>query len=110
MTLAPVSIQTTRAVSLGLVLTELVINVQKYAYGGGAGPLWISLEEDRDRLRLIVADQGEGQAESAPQGGGFGTRMIDSLIKQLEGRIEHLPNEPGLRVVVTAPIQPASSS
>lgn len=110
MTLAPVSIQTTRAVSLGLVLTELVINVQKYAYGGGAGPVWISLEEDRDRLRLIVADQGEGQAEGAPQGGGFGSRMIDSLVKQLEGRIEHLPNEPGLRIVVTAPIQPTSSS
>ena len=61
-------------------------------------------------MRLIVADQGEGQAEGAPQGGGFGSRMIDSLVKQLEGRIEHLPNEPGLRVVVTAPIQPASSS
>ena len=110
MSLAPVSIHTTRAVSLGLVLTELVINVQKYAYDGRSGPVSITLDEDRDRLRLIVADQGNGKAEGATQGGGFGSRMIDSLVKQLEGRIEHLPNDPGLRVVVTAPIQPASSS
>ena len=61
-------------------------------------------------MRLIVADEGNGKAEGGAQGGGFGSRMIDSLVKQLEGRIEHLPNEPGLRVVVTAPIQPASSS
>lgn len=110
MSIAPVSIHTTRAVSLGLVLTELVINVQKYAYGGGAGPVSIVLEEDRDRLRLIVADQGAGKTEGAANGGGFGSRMIESLVKQLEGRIEHLPNEPGLRVVVTAPVQPSASS
>jgi two-component system, chemotaxis family, sensor kinase Cph1 len=110
MSLAPVSLQTTRAVSLGLVLTELIINVQKYAYGGGPGPVSIVLEEDRDRLRLIVADQGGGRTENAAPGGGFGSRMIESLVKQLEGRIEHLPNEPGLRVVITAPVQPASSS
>ena len=39
--LAPVLISTDRAVNIGLVLTELFINAQKYAYDGKAGPLAI---------------------------------------------------------------------
>lgn len=107
--LAPVSLHTTRAVSLGLILTELIINAQKYAYGGRAGPLSIVLEEDRDRLRLIVADQGAGKTGGVTTGG-FGSRMMDSLVKQLHGRMEHLPGDPGLRVVVTLPARTDEAS
>lgn len=103
--LAPVMLHTTRAVSLGLVLTELLINAQKYAYGGKAGPVSVVLEEDHERLRLIVADQGAGKDESAAKGTGFGSRMMEALVRQLHGRIDYLPNEPGLRVVVTLPTQ-----
>ncbi|MFJ5489119.1 ATP-binding protein [Hansschlegelia beijingensis] len=80
---APVLVPTDRAISLGLVLTELVINATKYAYGGSAGPLAISLVEDRARLRLSVADRGVGAQDQSKQG--FGTRMIAALVRQLEG-------------------------
>ena len=36
--LAPLSVSTDCAITLGLVLTELLINTNKYAYGGGAWP------------------------------------------------------------------------
>ena len=48
--------------NIGLVLTELVINAQKYAYAGAVGPIAINLEQHRNRLRLIVADRGTGKA------------------------------------------------
>ena len=82
--LQPISLHTDRAVGLGLILTELVINANKYAYGGAAGPLHVTLAEDRNRFRLIVADEGVGRVSSRK---GFGSRMIDALVRQLAGTL-----------------------
>jgi light-regulated signal transduction histidine kinase (bacteriophytochrome) len=102
--LAPVLIPTDRAVSLGLIATELVINATKYAYGGAPGPIDIALEQHRQTLRLIVADQGRG-ATGAVEGGGFGSRMMRALIARLGGELDLVDNAPGLRAVLTAPIE-----
>ena len=101
--LAPVLISTDRAVNIGLVLTELFINAQKYAYDGKEGPLAIRLEQHRDKLRLTIADKGKGKQATAP-GGGFGSRMLKAMVDQLHGDIDEEDNGPGLRVVLTAPI------
>ncbi|WP_240500158.1 histidine kinase dimerization/phosphoacceptor domain -containing protein [Sphingomonas montana] len=99
--LAPVLVATDRAVTVGLILTELIINANKYAYGGEAGPIMIGLEQHGSRFRLVVADQGRGKTLS---GKGFGTRMLTAMVDQLSGTIEETDNAPGLRVVVSAPI------
>lgn len=104
MDFAPVLISTDRAVSVGLIVNELITNVSKYAYGGNPGPLTIGLEQYRETLRLIVADRGEGPADVI-KGTGFGSRMLGALVGQLNGHIDYLDNGPGLRIVVTAPIQ-----
>ena len=103
--LAPILIPADVAVNVGLVLTELVINANKYAYGGAPGPVSIALEQHRARFRLIVADRGAGK----PSGGrkGFGTRMVAAMVDGLQGVLEELPNQPGLRVILTAPISKA---
>ena len=105
--IAPVLIPTDRAVSLGLVMTELVINATKYAYGGAAGRIDIALEQHRGKVRLIVADEGRGQvgADAGANGGGFGSRMLDAMVQRLGGTLDRLDNAPGLRVVLTAPIE-----
>jgi light-regulated signal transduction histidine kinase (bacteriophytochrome) len=99
--LAPVLVPTDKAVTVGLILTELVINASKYAYGGELGPITISLDEHRNRFRLIVSDQGSGKAKTRE---GFGTRMLAAMVDQLSGTIEEQDNEPGLRIILTAPI------
>jgi len=99
--LAPVLISADRAIHVGLILTELVINANKYAYDGKPGPLAIAIEEHRDKFRLIVADQGGGKVRSRV---GFGTRMMDAMVQRLGGTIEQLDNAPGLRVIMTAPV------
>ncbi|WP_267393791.1 MULTISPECIES: histidine kinase dimerization/phosphoacceptor domain -containing protein [unclassified Sphingomonas] len=98
--LAPVLVPTDRAVNIGLILTELVINATKYAYGGAAGPISIALEQHRTRLRLIVADEGGGKGD----GEGFGGRMMAAMVQRLDGEIDFGDNAPGLRVIMTAPI------
>nr|WP_174274083.1 histidine kinase dimerization/phosphoacceptor domain -containing protein [Sphingomonas bacterium] len=98
--LAPILISADRAVNVGLILTELVINANKYAYGGGGGPISITLEPYRNQFRLIVADRGTGKTRTRE---GFGTRMMNAMVQRLDGTIEQSDNLPGLRVIVCAP-------
>ncbi|ODT14075.1 MAG: hypothetical protein ABS35_35940 [Kaistia sp. SCN 65-12] len=107
--LAPILIRTERAVSLGLILNELITNVMKYAYDGAPGPLSVRLEQHRATMRLIVADRGAGP-EPDQKGTGFGSRMLAALVERLGGQIDRSDNAPGLRVVVTAPIRGAGVS
>lgn len=100
--LQPVVLPTDRAVSLGLVLTELVINANKYAYGGAPGPLRVTLMEDRNLFHLTVADQGVGRAQARK---GFGTRMMDALVMQLSGTLAFEDAKPGTRATLSAPIE-----
>lgn len=100
--IAPVAIPTDRAVTLGLVLTELMINANKYAYAGAAGPIDVCLEQDREQLRLVVADRGRGRVDQG--GSGFGTKMMKAMVAQLGGELHYRDNEPGLRAILTAPI------
>jgi chemotaxis family two-component system sensor kinase Cph1 len=90
-----------RVIPLGLVVTELIINVNKYAYAGEPGPIDITLTADHARFRLVVADKGRGRT-SARQG--FGTRMMTALVSQLSGHLDFEDNAPGVRVVLSAPI------
>jgi light-regulated signal transduction histidine kinase (bacteriophytochrome) len=102
--LAPVCVDGGRAVTIGLILTELIINTQKYAYDGAPGPLRIALSESANGFRLSVADQGKGGHQA---GKGFGSMMIRSLVDQLGGEIDYLDRKPGLEVVLKARIDPA---
>jgi two-component sensor histidine kinase len=99
--LQPVMLPADRAVALGLVVTELVINANKYAYGGAAGPLRVALSENANRFRLIVADEGIGRTSLRK---GFGSRMMDALMAQLGGVLEFEDNRPGTRATLSAPI------
>ncbi len=99
--LAPILISTDRAINVGLILTELVINANKYAYDGKPGPLAIAIEQQRNRFRLVVADRGAGLPSDAK---GFGTKMLASMVRRLSGTFVQVDNSPGLRVTMTAPI------
>ncbi len=100
--LSPVMISTDLAVPLSLVLTELMINCNKYAYGGEPGPIEIRLTGDLSSLYLSVSDKGRG---SISPGKGFGSRMIDSLVAQLGGTLTTGDNTPGLRTALKIPLQ-----
>jgi light-regulated signal transduction histidine kinase (bacteriophytochrome) len=101
--LSPLLISADRAVHVGLILTELIMNANKYAYPGKAGPIDVSLEQYRNTFRLVVADRGTGKAAIGGRQG-FGTRMMNAMVARLDGTIEQFDNSPGLRVIVSAPI------
>ncbi|MDO1559182.1 histidine kinase dimerization/phosphoacceptor domain -containing protein [Brevundimonas sp. 2R-24] len=100
---APVRLPTDRAVTIGLVVTELMLNAIKYAYEGRAGPIEVSLDLESEAVRVAVSDQGVGRGEGVSDQGGFGSQVLHALVRQLGGRLAYLDNGPGTRALLTVP-------
>src|ERR1700748_1699509 len=56
----PVEIDPDRAVAIGIVVNELVMNAVKYAYPDGAGPIHVDLRSDGNDIVLSISDDGGG--------------------------------------------------
>jgi len=94
-----------QAVTLGLLANELVTTALKYAFPDGQpGTITVRLTCQGDEYRLLVTDDGVGQAASAPGSTGLGQRLIGSMAQQLGGRYEVRPGERGRTCVVRFPV------
>jgi chemotaxis protein methyltransferase CheR len=98
------SIKTSSAVSIGLIITELLINTVKYAFPvqrvGAA--IMVSFEIHGDGWRLSVSDNGIGKAEGAKSSlGGLGTTIVRSLVQQLDATMVTRSSPEGLSIVIT---------
>jgi two-component sensor histidine kinase len=85
------------AITVGLIVNELVTNALKYAFPGArAGTIRIGLAQS-DRLELVVEDNGIGCMGTDP---GSGTKLSRLLAQQLDAEIIWEDAEPGCRVRV----------
>jgi chemotaxis protein methyltransferase CheR len=98
-------ISSAQAVSMGLIVTELVINALKYAFPvDKAGSLvtvtYVSRGED---WILTVSDNGVGKSAAKPSAGpgGLGTVIVEALVKQLDATLEIASATSGLTAKVT---------
>jgi two-component sensor histidine kinase len=88
-----------QAVSLGVIVTELITNAVKYAYQPGeGGQIRVSLSATEDgQALLVVEDDGPGMTEDAPKGTGLGTRIIKAMAQGLKSHLEVDPVHRGVR-------------
>jgi two-component sensor histidine kinase len=109
----PIEIDPDRAVAIGIIVNELVMNAVKYAYPDGAGPIEVELKTAGDDLVLSIADDGVGlNAKADPRSTGMGQRIVSAMASKLEANVERDPNHAGTRMLVQFPraIAPAPKS
>jgi two-component sensor histidine kinase len=101
-----------KSVSLGLIVTELVINALKHAFPDDReGQIDVDYRAHGDGWTLMVCDDGVGMpvSASAPKPG-LGTGIIQALANQLGAVIDIANGKPGLQVsIVCAPQSTARS-
>lgn len=103
----PIRLPTDRAVSLGVIVNELVGNACKYAYAEDGGEIRVMLTREGDDFFLLaVEDDGVGIAANAkPKGTGLGTRLLKAMAASLQSAIEYLPRDPGVRATLRAALR-----
>jgi two-component sensor histidine kinase len=100
----PIEIDPDRAVSIGIIVNELVMNAVKYAYPTGSGPIHIELHGEGDDLVLSIADNGIGfNGKSDPRSTGLGQRIVAAMASKLDANVERDPNYAGTRIVLRFP-------
>jgi two-component sensor histidine kinase len=92
-----------RAVSVGLIVNELVTNAFKYAFSEDSGGTVnvVLRHESEHMLKLAVEDDGKGCPEDAAEG--LGSRIVRLLAQQLGSTIRRERTNPGCRVLLTIP-------
>jgi len=93
------------AESLGLIVTELVINSLKHAFNAETkdGQIAVSYEVSGTDWKLSVADNGIGKPDGvfAQPKSGLGTGIVKALAKQLDSYVVTLSGPKGTTVSVT---------
>ena len=116
LTAEPIEIDPDRAVAIGIIVNELVMNAVKYAYPDGAGPIHVELTSQGDDVVLAIADDGVGlNVKVDPRSTGMGQRIVSAMASKLEANVERDPAHSGTRIVlrfrrVNAPAAPKSAS
>jgi two-component sensor histidine kinase len=90
------------SVSLGLIVTELVINALKHAFPGlRPGKIMVGYAAHGPDWNLTVSDNGVGMHMHAGSARpGLGTSIVEALANQLSAAVEVTDAHPGTRVSV----------
>ena len=96
-----IEIDPDRAVAIGIIVNELVMNAVKYAYPDGAGPIHVVLTSQGDDLVLSIADDGVGlNVKADPRSTGMGQRIVTAMATKLDASVERDPAHAGTRIIL----------
>lgn len=94
-----------QAVSIGLIVTELVMNALKHAFPGERqnAAVVVSYRVSDSDWKLMVSDNGDGKPDlsASQKKGGLGTSLVKALAKQLDATLEIASNSRGTATTIT---------
>jgi two-component sensor histidine kinase len=104
----PLEMSSVRCWRLGLVVSELITNAVRHAFGGPGGAVRVELIPSGSFVECRVCDNGRATGPLRP---GRGLRIVESLVESLDGSIEYVLGDQGSAVVVTVPtrVDPGAS-
>lgn len=105
-----IEIDPDRAVAIGIIVNELVMNAVKYAYPDGAGPIHVDLRPTGADIELAISDDGVGfQTTQDPRSTGMGQRIVGAMASKLGATTERDPAHQGTRIILRFPHTVATS-
>ena len=98
------TVVSSEAVSIGLIVTESVINALKHAFPQGSkdGRIVVAFDADGSDWTLSIADNGVGKAINSPvvTKSGLGTSIVHALAEQLAARVDLASSQNGTTVSI----------
>ena len=92
-----------KAVSLGLIVTELVINALKHAFPDGrTGLVTVSYRSEPTQWSMTVTDNGVGRHPSPTAKVGLGTSVVEALARQLDAEVVISDAAPGAKISIVS--------
>lgn len=91
------------SISLGLIVTELVINALKHAFPDQpTGKIVVGYKAAGNNWTLSVTDNGIGipTGSNAPKAG-LGSGIVEALVRNLQGELKQINADPGTAIIVT---------
>ncbi len=85
-----IKLEPEKAISMGLILNELLSNIFKYAFQGReSGTVWIGLLKNADKYFLIVKDNGIGLPEefNISTSNSLGFKLVEMMTAQMNGKL-----------------------
>jgi two-component sensor histidine kinase/CheY-like chemotaxis protein len=102
-----IAITSSAVIALAMTLNELCTNTTKFgALSAPSGRVWITwtIDSNTERLHLAWKETG-GPAVEAPTRRSFGTRMMEALGSQLNGRVQLSYGREGFIYTMDAPVK-----
>lgn len=98
----PIVMSSLRSWKVCLIVSELITNAAKHAFGrGGGGTIVVNVRADHDAVICIVRDN--GNANPNPMAGG-GSRIVDGVAADLGGMVVRDYSESGATVCLRVPL------
>ena len=102
-------IKTDSAISVALIIVELITNCAKYAYPNQTpGDIWVGIERDNDgNVSISVRDEGAGLPTDfdPSKGRGLGMRLINAFVKQLNAKLTFKRLPRGSEFIALVPLE-----
>jgi two-component sensor histidine kinase len=83
----PVQLSSERCWKLGMIVSELVTNAARHAFGEGGGTIRVELSAIGTSVECRVIDNGGVRGQIRP---GQGTRIIEALVRGLDGEVTQI--------------------
>ena len=106
-------VKTDKAISIALIVNELITNAAKYAYNNDAGgTIWIKVSpHDQDSFSITVRDEGVGLPIDFDlhKAKGLGMRIITAFSRQVNATVTVHFLQPGTEFVLSIPLSDSIS-
>lgn len=100
LTASPLRLPSERCWRLGMIVYELVTNAARHGFGNGNGQIRVELSRAGKFIECRVVDDGSAPANVQQ---GRGLKIVDELVKGLDGRLDQRIGQGGSLSILTLP-------